>query len=550
MRERRGATRESNVPPAVYTQGVVSKSAVPSLRKQVAEELLSGVEARRQQVSSGIADSHRSAHGQFFTSTVVARQLAEMFDPPQRGPWRVLDPGAGVGVLSAALIARLITSGFTGPVELHCFEIDTELSAALKQSLQECQVAASRSGIDLEATAHIEDFLDWVANQDRLGSDARQEFDAIIMNPPYRKIASNSRERRLVEAVGCGSPNLYSAFVTMATRVQAPMGQMVAITPRSFANGPYFLQFRRDLLSRCSLKRIHVYESRGSAFADTEVLQENIIWRADADAERTNVVLSQSQTANHKVTSRSIPYARVVDSDDPNLFLHLLVDERASSVSTRMAAMPETLPTLGLSVSTGMVVDFRCREMLHEQARDDTVPMVYPAHLRSGLATWPEGTTKPSHFIVSGQSTKLLLPEGWYVVVKRFSAKEEPRRVVAAVWNPLTHSGPVAFDNKTNVIHQMKHGLPESLARGITGYLNTQFFDEAFRHFSGNTQVNATDLRSMRFPSERVLRSLGHRLEGEAPWGPRLDGLLADSEAEAEADAANEARAPKGRRSA
>lgn len=88
----------------------------------------------------------------------------------------------------------------------------------------------------------------------------------------------------------------------------------------------------------------------------------------------------------------------------------------------------------------------------------------------------------------------------------RLSSREESRRVVAAVWQS---SGAVAFDNKLNYIHEDGHGLDEQIAQGLAVFLNSTQLDRYFRVFSGHTQVNATDLRQMRFPSVDQLRLLG-----------------------------------------
>ncbi|MHB1068101.1 MAG: Eco57I restriction-modification methylase domain-containing protein [Candidatus Nanopelagicales bacterium] len=495
----------------------------------VAEALVERSEQRRQESSALIGDRHRSQFGQFFTPGQVARHIASLLDVPKAGHWRVLDPGAGTGSLTAAVMARAVEAGFKGTIEFVAFEIDESLAPALDEALEDCVVTGGDCGITVTADRHTEDFLAWVAAQDQLGGQDVARFDAVVMNPPYKKIATGSRERALVERAGCGSPNLYTAFVTMALRVMAEGGQLAAITPRSFANGAYFRSFRRDLLQRTSLRHVHVYESRSSAFADTDVLQENVIWRADIGTSRGAVVISHSESPQHEPVNRAIPHESVVSETDPSLFLRFRLDEEADTVASRMEAMPESFATLGINVGTGIVVDFRSREHLSHVATPDTVPMVYPAHLREGVSRWPDGCDKPSHFVATDDSRKMLLPEGWYVVVKRFSAKEETRRVVASLWDPALHGGPVAFDNKTNVFHVRKQGLDEDLARGLTAYLNTRFVDEAFRHFSGHTQVNATDLKELRYPTLEQLRGIGRRLPNGTPWGDGIDDLLSAS---------------------
>ncbi|MDP3686861.1 MAG: SAM-dependent methyltransferase, partial [Sulfurimicrobium sp.] len=54
-----------------------------------------------------------------------------------------------------------------------------------------------------------------------------------------------------------------------------------------------------------------------------------------------------------------------------------------------------------------------------------------------------------------------------------------------------------------------KQGLPEDLALGLSVFLNSSVVDECFRRFSGHTQVNATDLRLLKYPSREVLMKLG-----------------------------------------
>ena len=111
---------------------------------------------------------------------------------------------------------------------------------------------------------------------------------------------------------------------------------------------------------------------------------------------------------------------------------------------------------------------------------------------------------------MNNETKKWLLPKGWYAITKRFSSKEEKRRLVAYVLDPSKLPYELyGFENHLNVIHAAKQGIDPSIARGIALFLNSTVVDRHFRNFSGHTQVNATDLRSMRYPPKEVLEEFG-----------------------------------------
>ena len=67
----------------------------------------------------------------------------------------------------------------------------------------------------------------------------------------------------------------------------------------------------------------------------------------------------------------------------------------------------------------------------------------------------------------------------------------------------------IGLENHLNVFHSNKEPLTETLARGISAFLNSTAVDDNFRRFSGHTQVNATDLNIMKYPSRKALIELG-----------------------------------------
>ena len=104
---------------------------------------------------------------------------------------------------------------------------------------------------------------------------------------------------------------------------------MVAITPRSFCNGPYFKPFRALFLSQMSLRRLHLLNSRSTAFHADDVLQENIIvYAVKSDLKPKRVVGSISKgVPDQNVTARDRAYEEIVAPDDPEQFIHLVTDD-------------------------------------------------------------------------------------------------------------------------------------------------------------------------------------------------------------------------------
>lgn len=125
---------------------------------------------------------------------------------------------------------------------------------------------------------------------------------------------------------------------------------------------------------------------------------------------------------------------------------------------------------------------------------------------------WPKpDPKKPNAIMRNTETEKWLFPNGHYCVVRRFSSKEERRRIVATAVNPsvFRDAPALGFENHLNVFHENKRGLPKALARGLAVFLNATAVDEHFRRFNGHTQVNATDLRAMRYPGRNILNALG-----------------------------------------
>ena len=453
--------------------------------------------------------------GQFFTPTPVARLMASMFDMGcQIEELRVLDPGAGLGALTAAFVERVCLGNYRPTrIVMTGFEVDRRLLKPLNDTHLQCKAMCENVGIEFVSEIVGEDFIDYAVGcvSDTLFAQATpKRFNFAILNPPYRKINSDSHYRKLLSYIGIETTNLYSAFLHLTVSLLDPRGQTVAIVPRSFCNGTYFRTFRLDLLRQLCLKQIHVYESRNQAFKEDSVLQENIILFAKKERQGETVTISSSTDPDDTMlTAQAVPFQTIVNPTDPDAFIHIVTSGVGETIVRDFSRLQTTLTDLGLAVSTGPVVDFRTKENLRDHPSGGAVPLIYPTHIENRRIRWPKNSKKPNAILHNSETKPLLIPNATYVLVKRFTSKEEPKRVVAAVLSPEhfdTHL--IGLENHLNYYHCQGRGVDSKLAIGLALFLNSTAVDSYFRQFNGHTQINANDLRNLRYPTEKQLRSL------------------------------------------
>ncbi len=473
----------------------------------------------------------RAEKGQFFTPQKIAQFMACVF-AERPSTLNILDAGAGIGSLSAALVVEACQwNPKPSAITVTAYEIDPILTAYLHITLDYCQEICRQEEIHFEYEVAQDDFIR-VAVDTLSGStlfSLRKSFNAAILNPPYRKINTASTTRRLLRKVGVETTNLYTAFLWLTIRLLEPNGELVAITPRSFCNGPYFLPFREALLETMSINRIHIFDYRDRAFEEDNVLQENVILHAIKTHQQEKVTISSSvEPSDPFITIREVDYAQLVYPDDPDLFIHIVPDGLRERIGQKVRNLSASLDELGITVSTGRVVDFRVADFLKENPDAETVPLIYPSNFSQGYIAWPNGQNrKPSAIRLAEETAGLLIPSGWYVLVKRFSAKEEKRRVVAAICDPARLNAEfIGIENHLNYYHQNGEGLPPPLAKGLAAFLNSTIVDEYFRQFSGHTQVNATDLRNLKYPSLSQLMVIGEKIGDEFPKQEEIDQIV------------------------
>ena len=505
------------------------------VKEKLQHGLLGAVDLLRLDASRNLAPERRAKLGQFMTPEQVARLMAKMLQG-QEPEVSILEAGAGVGSLFAAAVEKLCSQKKRPRrIDITAFEIDEDLAKYIPQTFDMCKALCDENEIDFYGRLHREDFIGWAVDQLDTGLFKKSPlgFTAAILNPPYRKINTDSPERSALRQVRVETSNLYTAFLALAIKLLSASGEMVAITPRSFCNGPYFKPFRDLLLSECSITHAHVFDSRKASFKGDDVLQENIILRAVKRANwgGTTVISTSRSAEDPDVTIRKVEHSALVSPDDPDRVIHIVPSELQGQVAARVRSFQATLKDLSIQVSTGRVVDFRAKEALVFGLRAPTgkyAPLIYPTHFENGAICWPRESKKPNFLMISSNTTSLLVPSGNYVLVKRFSSKEEKRRISAVVCTEaMLDADTFAFENHLNYYHDSGVGLSPELAYGLAVYLNSGLVDAYFRQFSGHTQVNASDLRGLPYPSRDVLVKIGRQVGTSMPPQEDIDDILA-----------------------
>ena len=495
--------------------------------------------------------NHRKNGGHYLTPAAIARFMAghSSFSEPHM---RVLDPGSGTGILSAAVCEAANRSGTVKTLHVDAYETDGVLAALSRLLLSFSRDWLARRDIALTFEVRHGDFvLEYAADLAAMSKvdghkgnlkGTKTGYSFVISNPPYFKIGKDDPRAVAWASIVHGQPNIYAIFMAISAELLTESGKLVYIVPRSFASGPYFRKFREAFFRRVAPTAIHLFESRKDVFKNQTVLQENIVIaarsRMEAEALDEGQVLVSHSKAAHDLAARQrvlVDVDSVLDLASENKELSIPLCAEDLELVQAMRAWPNTLHSIGLEVSTGPVVPFRATRFLaHTALGDSTVPLLWMQHVRPMRTAWPlSAAGKPQWIKMAPESSKLLVENATYVLLRRFSAKEEKRRLMAA---PLIRgtldADLVGLENHLNYIRGVSRELDEELAYGLSALLNSTFLDRYFRISNGNTQVSATELRAMPLPAERDIRSIGG--EAQARIGTdvdlaSLDALVGDT---------------------
>lgn len=481
-------------------------------------------------------------YGQYLTPPKIARHMAKQLGKIESGD-NVLEPAIGSGVLACAVIDRLIEEKKSIEIWLTAYEIDQELCEISRKVLERACQQAAIHGVKVNWQVFQEDFIlaRLPEKQPSLFSSSittQKEINFVISNPPYFKL--NTEDQRVKASMGNinGHTNIYTLFMALSTKLLTPKGKACFIVPRSFCSGVYFSEFRRDFLKNVTPLAIHLFQSRNDVFKGNKVLQENVIFSFEKLptpqgnrywAGTIDISTSTNEQSLDQAVSRQVPFRHFLGDHKSMFFFRLPTGALDEQILEAVDRWDGSFEKYDFQVSTGRVVPFRTKQLLKEHTEPDkrTVPLLWMQHIKPYQIEYPIARFKKPQAI-SIDDPSLIVPLANYVLLRRFSAKEDRRRLISAPFIKEQYTYKlIGFENHINVIFRKRGALSKHEAIGLSAFLNSAIVDRYFRIVNGNTQVNASEIRTLPLPPIEVIKEIGKKVDTiESPKSEQVDNII------------------------
>lgn len=471
--------------------------------------------------ASSISLQHKKENGQFFTPVEIAKLMAS-YSEFDGDTIRILDPGCGSAILSCSLIEHIAKTNRTVEnIDLVAYETDSELISISQQALNYLEKWGNQQGINIKPKLHTEDFIlhnsDYFNETIDLFSKPIEKFNIVISNPPYFKLSINDKRAKVAKVVINGHPNIYAIFMALSAKLLKENGELIFITPRSYAAGKYFKIFREYFFRIIDLDKVHLFISRKDTFSRDKVLQETVIIKGTKRSKPESQVTISSSSGLKDIKTPLIkifPKKDIIDLSSSEKILYLPTTDYDEAVLEIFKNGTGNLAKYNIKISTGPVVAFRAKNYLRKNFKNNTMqlaPLFWLHNVKQMILEWPIVKPKKEQYInIEEKSMPLLIQNKNYILLRRFSSKDDKNRLVAAPYFcNFIKADFIGVENKVNYIYRPKGHLERNEVVGLCALLNSSLFDAYFRIFNGNVNVSATELREISLPPLKTIQKIG-----------------------------------------
>ena len=276
------------------------------------------------------------------------------------------------------------------------------------------------------------------------------------------------------------------------------------------------------LIRIIELDNVHLFVSRKDTFSRDKILQETVIIKGTRK-EKLNpnkqIIISSSSGLKdlEKPIIKSFPKKDIIELKSNEKILYLPTTDLDEAVLNIFKNWSGKLSKYNIKISTGPVVAFRARNYIRENFKNSLVelaPLFWLHNVKQMVLEWPvEKPLKGQYISIEDKSKSLLIPNKNYVLLRRFSSKDDKNRLVAAPYFcNYIKSDYIGVENKVNYIYRPNAHLERNEVVGLCVLLNSSLFDAYFRIFNGNVNVSATELREMPLPPLETILEIGDNI--------------------------------------
>ena len=455
--------------------------------------------------------------GRLFTKKDTAALMAEMLElDPTRGAYTVLDPGAGTGILSAAVVEAICKRcPSCRQIFLTCYESDATFLPMLRDNLERIRKKARHDyDVKLFVTVYDENYLTDSKNHYTVTffDAVEDKYDLIIANPPTELISKDSPEAAAVGGVTQLKISAAFLFARLAARHLEDGGRLVIMLPTTVASASQLTAYRKEMAKTLALTGIHLFVGKQKNAKRAIPLKKSIILAyGKCECPATVTVSTSTDSGKGKVLLPPLDYDFVVDKNDGTLTLPKSVED--TKIVKYISGFPETLSSLGLKISTGLVIDSRCEGLLFTEPIKGSVPLIRPSAIKGGTVSFPLPIKKQ---YIAPINAGLMQKNKNMVIIKRVPAKSDERFINSAIYlaSQLPAYRYISTHNKINFI-DTKDKSSEMCARlafGLFALLNSTIYDRYVSIVSKSKQINAKELRDLPLPPRNLIENMGMRL--------------------------------------
>ncbi len=458
--------------------------------------------------------------GRIFTKKSTARLMAEMIKLDiGKNAYTVLDPGAGTGILSAAVVEHICRfAPSCKQIFLTCYEDNPEFVPMLEDNLERIRKKCRHDyDVRLFVTVYSENYLIDVKNHYTVGlfDTVEDKFDIIICNPPAYLVEKGSAEAESVGGVTMLKLSAAFLFARVAAAHLEKDGQLVIMLPTTIASASSLTAIRCELARTLALRKIHLFIGKQKNTKRAIPLKKSVILAYENTDKRDDITISTSTddgTPEKTVLLDPLPYDFVVDKKDGTLTLPKSLEE--TRIVKYITSFPETLASLGMKMRTGLVIDSKCSRILFDKELPGSIPVIRQSSMAGGGIRFGDSKEKKQYLMPISPS--LFQRNKNMIIIKRVPAKSDERFINASIYfaGQRPANKYISTHNKVNFIDMTddKEEMSARIAFGLYALLNSTIYDRYVSIVSKSKQINAKEMRELPLPPRNIIEYIGMRL--------------------------------------